>query len=85
MKKQMRQRLAIGFTGMLTASALVFGTVSVAADDVTVEPHDVNVGQEATGMASESILTINSVVPVTAAVAPSAEAPIVEHRDDRTE
>ncbi len=88
MYKQMKQRLAIGFTGALMAGTLLLGALPVAADDSAVEPHDVNIGAEVTGMASESIVTINSVVtPVvtsdTATAGLDTLAPIIEHRDDR--
>lgn len=91
MDTRIKQRLAIGFTGALMAGALLIGSASVAADDGTVEPNDVNIGADATGLAnSAATLTINSVVvPTTASAdtpdAPSGAAPVVEHRDDRSE
>lgn len=88
MYKQMRQRLAIRFTGAVMAGTLLIGALPVAADDTTIEPHDVNVGAEATGMAGESLLTINSVVtPATLSfdsAAPSGQMSIVETHDDRS-
>ncbi len=79
------RRLAIGFTGALMAGALLIGTVSVAADDGTVEPHDVNIGAEATGLANGlSTYTINSVAaPATPSDVEANAAPPVEGASDR--
>jgi len=87
-KEQVRRRLAVGLAGVVLASALVVGVAPVAADDDTVEPRDVNVGMEATGLASNTRVTITEVVAPPAAsnnsmVAPTT--PIVaepgDHRD----
>ena len=53
-KEQVRRRLAVGLVGVVLGSALVVGIAPVAADNDTPEPRDVNIGQEATGMASDT-------------------------------
>ncbi len=84
MYKQMRQRLAIGFTGAMMAGALLIGALPVAADDSDVsEPRDVNVGAEATGLANQTILVTNSVVAPVATGTDTPAALAVEGANDR--
>ncbi len=85
-KEQARKRLAVGVAGVVLGIALVVGVAPVAADNDAPEPRDVNVGQEATGMTSDTRLVITeiaapAVVSNTSIAAPAA--PVVENRDDR--
>lgn len=88
-KADVRRRLAIGMAGAVLASALIVGVAPVAADDPEPFERDVNVGRDATGMASDTaILTITSVTvaPVVSndvPAAPSDGTPITNWREDR--
>ncbi len=89
-KEQVRRRLAIGLTGLALVSALVVGVGPVAADGDAQEPHDVNVGRDATGMASDTHVTITEVVAPPAAnndttAAPAQPAPLAADPDDHRE
>jgi hypothetical protein len=88
-KAAVRRRLAIGAAGAMLASTLIVGVASVAADDPEPYERDVNVGRDATGLASDAAhFTITSVAaPVVDSdvpAAPSDGTPIIEGRDDRT-
>jgi hypothetical protein len=83
MYAQARRRLAIGFTGLLMATSLVVGAVSVAADE-----RDVNEGAQGTGLANQAILTTSGVAAPTVAgydITLAAPTALVENRDDRSE
>lgn len=84
-KEQVRRRLAVGLVGMVVGSALVVGIAPVAADNDTSEPRDVNIGMEATGLATDTRVTITEVVVPPAASNDSTAAPttpIVADPDD---
>lgn len=83
----LRRRLAVGVAGLSLASALVLGIAPVAADNDTPEPRDVNVGQEATGMASDTRITITEIVAPPAVsydsdATPAQATPVVADPDD---
>jgi hypothetical protein len=63
----LRRRLAVGVAALSLASTLVLGVASVAADNDTPEPRDVNVGKEATGLADDTRVSITEVVTAPAA------------------
>ncbi len=86
-KEQVRRRLAAGVAGVVLGIALVVGVGPVAADGDPSEPHDVNVGKDATGMASDTHITITEVVtpPVVSndtTAAPVQPTPVVADPDD---
>ena len=86
--QQVRRRLAVGLTGLTLASALIVGIAPVAADNDTPEPRDVNVGMEATGLASDTHVSITEIVAPPAASNDTTAAPVTplvadpdDHRD----
>lgn len=86
-KEQVRRRLAAGVAGVVLGITLVVGVGPVAADGDASEPHDVNVGKEATGMASDPRVAITEVVtpPVVindTTAAPAQPTPVVADPDD---
>lgn len=85
---QVRRRLVVGLTGLTLASGLLVGIAPVAADNDTPEPRDVNVGMEATGLASDTLVTITEIVAPPAAstdntAAPAEVTPLVDPEDHR--
>lgn len=88
--KHVRKRLAVVVAGALLASALVTSVAPVAADGEdapSVEQRDNHAGQDETGMAGETRLTITSVdAPAPAATiteaAPAQDVPLSQGRDD---
>ncbi len=86
-KEQARRRLAVGVAGVVLGIALVVGVAPVAADGDPSEPHDVNVGKDATGMAGDPRVAITEVVTPPAAsndtvAAPAQPTPVVADPDD---
>jgi hypothetical protein len=73
---QVRRRLAVALTGLTLASALIVGIAPVAADNDTPEPRDINVGMEATGMASDTHVTITEIVAPPAVSNDTTAAPV---------
>ncbi len=95
-KDQLRRRLVTGLAGALVAGSLLVGAVAVAADDndaggqASRDDNAVQYARDTTGaaVASESTLTINSVVAAPApsvAVAPAAgqDVPVAAPNDGR--
>lgn len=75
---------------MVLGIALVVGVAPVAADGDPSEPHDVNVGKDAMGMAGDPRVTITEVVTPLApsndtVAAPAQPAPVVTDPDDYRE